>query len=80
MAWSSRTWDGIGVLVLVDEHLADLAPQRLDHVRVGQQDPAAVHELGVVEHPLGVEHVEVLVEELPDADPLGAARRLARPR
>ena len=71
----------VGVLVLVDEHRADLAAQRSATTsRVGQQDPAAVHELGVVEHALGVEHVQVLVEELPDAHPLVAARRLRRPR
>ena len=36
-----------------------------------------MHQLGVVEHLLGVEHVEVLVEELPDGLPLRSLGRLA---
>jgi hypothetical protein len=36
-----------------------------------------VHQLGVVQHPLGVEHVEVLLEELSGADPLRSAGGLA---
>ncbi len=69
---------GIGVLVLVDEDRRHLAPQSVDDRRVGEQDPAAVHQLGVVQHLLGVEHVEVLVEELPDRLPTPVARRARR--
>ena len=67
----------VGVLVLVDEHRGDLRPQDADDVRLGEQDPAAVHELGVVQHALGVQDVEILVEEGADADPLRASGGLA---
>ena len=36
-----------------------------------------MHQLGVVQHALGVQHVEVLVEERADADPLRASCGLA---
>ena len=41
---------------------------------VGEQQPHAVHQLGVVEHPLGVEHVEVLGEEAAQRRPLRPVR------
>ena len=37
-----------------------------------------MHQLGVVQHSLGIQHVEVLLEELPGAHPLRAVRGLTR--
>ena len=55
---------------VVDQHRAVALPHRCHHLGIGQQDSGPVHELGVVEGGLGVEHVEVLGEELPDRHPL----------
>ena len=49
---------------LVDVHRAELATHGLAHLHPGQQDAHPVHQLGVVEDALGVQHVEVLLHEL----------------
>ncbi len=60
--------------VLVDDHAGDLAPYRRGQFFVGEHDPSAVHQLGIVEAALVVEDVEVLGEEPSDAHPFVATR------
>jgi hypothetical protein len=61
---------GIGVLILIHEDAADFRTQRCHDLRFGEQDAAAVHELGVVQDAFGIEYVEVLIEEGSNTDPL----------
>ncbi len=61
---------GVGVLVLVDVDRLELTAELgADVVGLGEQD-RAVDELGVVEHGLEVEHLEVLRHERTGRDPL----------
>jgi len=54
----------IGVLVFVDEDDLGRSPYLGEDLRVGQQHPGAMDELGVVEDLLLLEDVEVLIEEV----------------
>lgn len=65
---------GVGVLVLVDEHGVVAPGQLRRHLgALGEQD-RPVDQFRVVEDALGVEHVEVLGEELGRGAPVRAAR------
>ena len=59
----------VGVLVLVDEHRAVAGAQLALHGRLVREQRRTVHDLGVVGDALGVEHVEVLAQELTDGAP-----------
>ncbi|MPM16684.1 hypothetical protein SDC9_63065 [bioreactor metagenome] len=65
------------VLQVIDQDPVPAGPQCRAGRRVGQQDAHPVHEFVVVEHPLGVEDVEVLLDEMGGTHPhrptLGAA-------
>jgi hypothetical protein len=64
---------GIGVLILVDQDTTNLATQCCRDLGSSQQNAAAVHQLGVIQHTFRIQHVEVLVEEGSDAHPLLSA-------
>jgi len=44
------------------------------HPLIGQRQPRPVHQFGVVDDAFGIEHVEVLIEEASQRNPLGTLR------
>ena len=56
---------------LVAEHHGCAVRQQRRVRRVGQQQPRPEYQLGVVDHPLGVQHVEIFTEEARGGDPFG---------
>ncbi len=63
----------VGVLVLVDVHRVVAVGQFGRHLGALREQHRPVHQLGVVQDPLGVEDVEVLREELGRRRPVRAA-------
>ena len=62
-----------GELVAEDRRCEPRQP--IAHPFIGQRQPGPVHQFGVVDDTFGVEHVEVLVEEAGQRNPLWTLRR-----
>ena len=48
--------------------------QPIAHPSIGQRQPDPVHQFGIIDDTLGIEHVEVLVEEVGQRNPLRTLR------